>query len=423
MNKFFIITFILINIATHATDFDVIATKKLADITNEETELNPEVLENLELNNYIAPNERNPNFYANFLKDKTGTLLSVGTFRALIMFTIGKFDRLVLVDVAKSILAFNREHLSYIVDISSSGSSAEQREKYLQKYEQYLDVFEKKSGYTYYWECDEKWKKIVQSLQEERIHVIRGNFASINANLRLINVLRELRTNITLDHSNLLQYVAETRTAYAKTVEALANVAHHNDLAILATTQHHRQCYRLWPFIIGSDPSLTQEQSDLIQWVYYYYPVGRAYLHAIDPSYYDAARIGEIELEDWQIDSVATRLHSLLIENAQKGDEWLERQADRFLRGIEYADHLTWTPAICIGRASTAKVWERVLVKTTARFSLSPQTGDGTDPKALVMKYLAAYRKELASPLEEFLANSQSRAQQFFKDVFNRRGF
>jgi hypothetical protein len=323
MIKYLIISLFILHLSSSAQDFDVIETTKLTDITDEETELAPEVLENLETNNYIAPNERNPNFYSNFVNDRIGTLLAVGTFRALILFTAGKFDRLIMVDVAKNILAFNRAHLVFILKLSSQGNFAGQREEYVQEYKKYLEVFEKKSGVKYYWQCDEKWEKIIRSLQDNKIHVIRGNFASINSTSRLLDVLKELHTNITLDHSNLLQYVVDARTNYASTIDAFCGAAHNQDFAMLATTQHNNQCYRLWPFIISSDPSLPCDNEERIQWVYYYYPVGRAYLHAIDPSFYDATRLGEIELKDWQIDTVATQVQSLLLENVSKDDAWL----------------------------------------------------------------------------------------------------
>lgn len=422
MNKYLLITLLAsTSIIAYASNFNVINETELVDISDDETGLHPDVLANLESSNYIKPNERNPNFYVNFLANRTGTLLSVGTFRTVIAFTAGQFDRLIMVDVAKSILNFNRAHLSYIKDLSCHGSFTEQREKYAQTYRKYLNVFEK-SGFLYYWQSDEKWEKLVGAIREDRIHVIRGNFGAVSSNARLLHVLSELKTNITLDHSNLLQYVSNEKTKYAQTIEAFAHAAHDNNFAILATIQSHSQRYDLWPFAIGCDPAL--EKDDGIQWVYHYFPIGRAYLNFIDPHFYDVNRIGEIELEEWQEAKVVSQVHGLMLENIQKSNERLAEDAESFLNGrASLSDHMKWTPSVRIADASKAKVWRGVFLLSKTLFAqLLPQAvyeklishEDCGDHKEAAMKFFSAYRDEINRPLKEFFEDAQLRAQDFY---------
>jgi hypothetical protein len=82
---------------------------------------------------YIISNERFPYFYAKVIQSAKETLISVGTFRALIDFTMGSFDRAILLDIDRAVCDFNREHLHLFKEISliKGLSVAEQRYQYL----------------------------------------------------------------------------------------------------------------------------------------------------------------------------------------------------------------------------------------------------------------------------------------------------
>lgn len=429
MNKYLIIALFSFSFHAHSKNFNIISGKEIPDINDQGTELNREVLENLETNNYVMPNEKNPNFYAHVLANRGGTLLSVGTFRALVTFTNGNFDRLVFVDVAKNILQFNREHLLSIEELSKMGSLAEQRERYYQKFKAYLDFFEPKSTIPYYWQSDEKWQKITQSIRENRIHVIRGNFGSKSSLANLLPSLSELKTSITLDHSNLSQYVAETVTKYAEAIEAFSQVAANNDFAVLATLQNFRQeSFRMWPFVVGVDPMTAPSDSESIIWRYWYFPQGRAYLSYVDPNFFHADRLGPLPLEDSQINAVASQVHRLMIENIHQGMKWIENEVELFLKGHQSSAHKQWAPPICIAESSVDKIWEKVLNLSKEHFSsILPEpiyakitSSDYANNKLAVNEFFSAYALEVKKPFNDYLVEQRIRQQAFYQELVDK---
>lgn len=63
---------------------------------------------------YILPNEQHPQSFAPALKSKTGTLVSVGTFRTLFDASFGNFDNVVFADYDSLTTDFNKAHLNAI---------------------------------------------------------------------------------------------------------------------------------------------------------------------------------------------------------------------------------------------------------------------------------------------------------------------
>lgn len=174
--------------------------------------------------------------YKEALAEKRGTLISVGTLRTLIAFTMGKFDRLIMLDLSETIIEFNREHLRAIEEIAKEGSLEDQRFRYREKYAVYLEPLEsnKPKDFTYYWEDDEKWGKIVNALKDRRINVIRGNLTNIDGIWRLISVMDAINSGLTVDVSNVCQYVDE-RKDFAKALEKL-QLTSPDDVSAIVTT-------------------------------------------------------------------------------------------------------------------------------------------------------------------------------------------
>src|SRR5580704_225741 len=110
---------LLFSVTCLANDFNIIDGLTIEDLSDEALGIAPETIRSLETYNYISPNELHPQVYKLALQERTGTLISVGTFRTLIGFTLGQFDRLIMLDVANKILQFNREHLTFIKNIAS----------------------------------------------------------------------------------------------------------------------------------------------------------------------------------------------------------------------------------------------------------------------------------------------------------------
>lgn len=82
---------------------------------------------------YIKPNEFSPLFYQKIIALAKNTLISVGTFRSVINFTLGSFHKAVFLDIDEAICEFNRHHLDLIKEIASIEglSPFEQRCQYL----------------------------------------------------------------------------------------------------------------------------------------------------------------------------------------------------------------------------------------------------------------------------------------------------
>jgi hypothetical protein len=68
---------------------------------------------------FIVPNEYQPNPHLDQLQGKTGTLISVGTFRSLDMSAAGNFSRIVLIDIDSKVSAFNQLSLALIKKASN----------------------------------------------------------------------------------------------------------------------------------------------------------------------------------------------------------------------------------------------------------------------------------------------------------------
>jgi hypothetical protein len=416
----YLFAYFFIAIAVHSHDFNVINGSKIVDMSDVETELDAEVLENLETNNYCAPNERNPTIYANVLKNRTGTLLSVGTFRALITFTLGQFERLIMLDVANNILTFNREHLNFIVKLSTTQTPAVQRQQYVERYRSYLEFFEK--GGAYYWESDELWNKLVFAIQKNQIHVIRGNFGSVQANKSLLYVLKKLDTHITLDHSNLLQYVSNKKTEYSKSIEAFIECAQHHDVAILATSQAFNERHEYWPFVVGRDfwpvdknTLLPLKNDDGIQWVYYYFPVGRAYLNWVEPSFYDRNKLEPIEADDWQVALISDQVKRLMLNAKHYNDEWIIDEVNNFLASNASINHLQYTPCVKFSESVRARVWENLF----QHYATAVPAENLVSFENIKQKTIYCFRTVFEKPteVEEFFKAMDERSKSYYDAI------
>jgi hypothetical protein len=200
---------------------------------------------------FISPNEFSPACYEEVLKKAEGTLLSVGTFRALIDFTNGSFDYAVLFDIGETICTFNCLHLDFIAaigsikDLSPAGQRMlyrfvlrdydDNREKFwslpdeiqqkmqdiwdigfaeTEKREWLSNVFHELSRYksssssfAYFWEDDEKWLSLLSAIQEERIIIVSGDLLGDHVLSRVGQMLSVIDQKVSIiDISNIPTY-------------------------------------------------------------------------------------------------------------------------------------------------------------------------------------------------------------------------
>jgi hypothetical protein len=81
---------------------------------------------------FVLPNENEFWRLTPVLKDKTGTLVSVGTFRTLFDAQRGEFSRVIMLDVNAVVTAFNQVNIDMIRELKQTGlTSAEQRAFYI----------------------------------------------------------------------------------------------------------------------------------------------------------------------------------------------------------------------------------------------------------------------------------------------------
>lgn len=197
---------LLVALPLIANDFNVVNGKEIPDVPDEKLNYPSSILKMLE--QYIPPNELNPHLLKNTLAEKTGTLISVGTFRGLVNFALGDFDRLIMLDIAQGIVDFNREHLRYILSLTKTEPTPlQQRSEYYKKYVVYLLPYKfYPSTESYYFLDDKKWEKITTALTEGRISVVKGNLLQPSVNEALFEALSD-GASLTLDVSNILDQI------------------------------------------------------------------------------------------------------------------------------------------------------------------------------------------------------------------------
>lgn len=76
---------------------------------------------------FIYPNELDSHYLANYLATKTGTLISVGTFRTLFDVAMGNFSRAIMIDNDSVINDFNITNLSLIKSLGETHWTAEKQ--------------------------------------------------------------------------------------------------------------------------------------------------------------------------------------------------------------------------------------------------------------------------------------------------------
>lgn len=69
---------------------------------------------------FIAPNEAHDRAYESELQNKTGVMVSVGTFRALARVAMGHFDELIIVDIDQAVTDFNQLNFKLIQESANS---------------------------------------------------------------------------------------------------------------------------------------------------------------------------------------------------------------------------------------------------------------------------------------------------------------
>ena len=113
-----------------------------------------------------------------------------------------------------------------------------------------------------------------QQNTRRKVHVIRGNLANAGSNRNLIDVLSNLGDKLTIDLSNVAQYV-EHPTDLVNGLNAFARASHGGNASIMATYQAENRGnpYSIF-FAVGKDPTASEEQekAGYIDWTYYYFP-------------------------------------------------------------------------------------------------------------------------------------------------------
>jgi hypothetical protein len=119
--RFISFSFIVLALTSSSSIADPVA--PLKDITEEE---------GVAYGDYIIPNELDNWMVKRPLQHRTGTFISVGTFRTLFSMTWGDFSRVVMLDHDRLSSEFNRANLKWIIDFGTSGLAPDhQRYQYL----------------------------------------------------------------------------------------------------------------------------------------------------------------------------------------------------------------------------------------------------------------------------------------------------
>jgi hypothetical protein len=199
---------------------------------------------------FIPPNEFAPATFAKVLAKSHGTLISVGTFRSLINFTNGSFDRAILFDIDQAVCGFNRMHLALIRKISklASLSLAEQRAAYLSALQnseigksQSLLLHLKKykaapAPFEYYWLSDAHWSRLASAICDNMITVQQGDLAgSIAIQSLALNLLRlDSRVSV-IDISNVCDPFSKNSEKFKKILANLLRLPLTKDASLLFT--------------------------------------------------------------------------------------------------------------------------------------------------------------------------------------------
>ncbi|MES2963364.1 MAG: hypothetical protein V4760_05705 [Bdellovibrionota bacterium] len=165
---------------------------------------------------FIVPNEAGFAAYANATRDKGGALISVGTFRALMLASYGKFSEVVLFDVDPKVVAFNElqiEALKVAENVSeflasierlANGDLVVRARDYVERVSK-LAVSDDGSGFM---KNPDAYLRLRQLALDGKIHAVNGDLAGNSTLIAIGDRLRKKGVFISVfDVSNSLYYI------------------------------------------------------------------------------------------------------------------------------------------------------------------------------------------------------------------------
>ena len=183
----------------------------------------------------------------------------------------------------------------------------------------------------HYWKDQQKWRKITKAIKENKISVIRGNLGYSESNKVLIEILQKNPRDITLDMSNIAEYI-KNKVQLEEAIKAIAATTPTKHMTILATDQAGKMGPSLQLFALGNEEKISLTgYYQCFRWTYYYFPNEEIYCsctkNAFNRSIERSSNIIYNETiyiaGEQQINDCAFLLAKLLEENIPKAREIL----------------------------------------------------------------------------------------------------
>lgn len=303
---------------------------------------------------FLGPNESHDLDYEPVLRNKTGVMISVGTFRSLARKQMGRFDELVMVDIDEEISHFNRLNLQLILDSENSYDYlsrllaktpvAHDHDQYLRGeitaetllanllaspslavsrqtpvglqiqeilkkphtddgtiYENLVSSFTKlaksPSWRTHVFSSDEVHRLTQRDINAGKIKVLTANLASPKVFAKLGAHYRSRNLEVTvIDKSNVFYYL-ESREAYTGFVNAMRALPLAKETLLLMVANESQWTHRRW-FAKDMSPEMTKRfERHVNEWAYLSFPA-QEFLQLVDERGIEGSHLFRDLIED-----------------------------------------------------------------------------------------------------------------------------